>query len=835
LGGSGITPSETLEQHRPMTTPSNLSAASALGFLDGGGDSARRIRACDWTGHPLGAPEIWPEGLRTALSLILNSPESMILCWDAGDLFFFFNDAYQPLLGPRLDWAMGAPFREVWADAWEQAQPIIADAFAGRAVHYDDLPWKLARYGREEDTWFSFSYSRVLDGDGGVAGLLVFTNETTQRYLGERALREAGELLDRAQHAGGIGLFSIDVGKTVQTTRGLLRLFGLPDEPGDMALSRFEDLVLAEDRHLIAATELQAGAQVAAEREFRIRRADTGEVRWIAREGEVERNRDGLPLRFVGVARDVTDQVETRQALAAAKDRLAELLVDRTRERDRLWTLSRDPFLIANRAGLWLNASPAWTDILGWTEAELLGRTAEWIEHPDERESNDARRQRLANGGKPIPRIENRYRTRAGDYRWFAWTIVAEDDRLFCVARDVTAEKQRAADLARAEDQLRQAQKVEAVGQLTGGVAHDFNNLLTVIRGSIDLLRRPGVSEERRERYLGAIADTAERAARLTGQLLAFARRQSLRPETFDVGASVLALREMVETLSGPRITLAVELPDQPVFVDADRSQFDTAIVNIAANARDAMHGEGMLTIRVGATLSRPAIRSHAAVKGEHVTVTLIDTGAGIEASRLDQIFEPFYTTKDVGHGTGLGLSQVFGFVKQSGGDIMVDSAAGRGATFSLYLPRVAEVAAAATGAAGDLAAPAGRRATILVVEDNVEVGRFARRALTELGHHPVLVTGAAAALDELSRERGRFDLLFSDVVMPGQSGIELGRAVRRLYPDLPVVLTSGYSAVLAESGSDGFALLHKPYTLETLAATLTKALAATSDCTTSN
>ncbi|TCQ01020.1 PAS/PAC sensor hybrid histidine kinase [Sphingomonas sp. PP-F2F-A104-K0414] len=381
---------------------------------------------------------------------------------------------------------------------------------------------------------------------------------------------------------------------------------------------------------------------------------------------------------------------------------------------------------------------------------------------------------------------------------------------------------ERTGELMKAKDALRQSQKVEAIGQLTGGVAHDFNNLLTVIRGSVDLLRRPGVSDDRRQRYIDAISDTADRATKLTGQLLAFARRQSLTPEVFDAAASVRTISDMVRTLTGSRIKVSVRLPSEPCHIDADRSQFDTAIVNMAVNARDAMKGEGDLTITVAEASRMPAIRTHPAVSGAFVAVSLTDSGPGIPTDRIDQIFEPFFTTKGVGEGTGLGLSQVFGFTKQSGGDIFVESTEGEGATFTMYLPRVEGLGDVAVEA-GDTSLQLGEGACILVVEDNAEVGMFATQALAELGYNTVLAMNGAKALAELATGVERFDVVFSDVMMPGMSGVELGQEIARLYPTLPVMLTSGYSEVLAQSGTHGFELLHKPYSIDALSRAIQK------------
>ena len=374
-----------------------------------------------------------------------------------------------------------------------------------------------------------------------------------------------------------------------------------------------------------------------------------------------------------------------------------------------------------------------------------------------------------------------------------------------------------------AEEALKHGQRLEALGQLTGGVAHDFNNLLTVIRASVDLLRRPHLSDERRQRYIEAISDTVNRAEKLTAQLLAFARRQALKPERFDVCRSVQTLSEMIETLTGAPIRIVTQLPDQPCFINADAGQFETALINMAINARDAMDGEGRLTIAVRAVAELPGPTADTGSPHGYVAVSVDDTGVGIPQDRIGRIFEPFFTTKQVGQGTGLGLSQVFGFAKQSGGEVIVASEVGKGSTFTLYLPRVSaderpqQVPTEAAAPVGGLGM------SVLVVEDNFEVGTFASDALTELGYVTTLVGNAIDALSELAKNPERFDVVFSDVVMPGMSGIDLAQEIRSRHFDLPVVLTSGYSHVLSQNGSFGFELLQKPYSIEQLARVLHK------------
>ena len=376
---------------------------------------------------------------------------------------------------------------------------------------------------------------------------------------------------------------------------------------------------------------------------------------------------------------------------------------------------------------------------------------------------------------------------------------------------------------------LVQSQKMEAVGQLTGGVAHDFNNLLTIIRSSVDFLNREGVSAQRRARYVDAISQTVDRASKLTSQLLAFARRQALTPVEFDVGAQVESVADLVRPLVGARIAIEVHAPKDPCFAKADISQFETALINLAVNGRDAMNGEGRLTFTVEAVTDVPSVRGHSGSRGAFVAVTVEDAGCGIPSDQIANIFEPFFTTKEVGKGTGLGLSQVFGFAKQSGGEVTVRSDEGRGAAFQLYLPRTGG------GAPSSQASRAKDRPTdeehhglrVLVVEDNDAVGQFAVEMLADLGHHPVHAANAREALEALGEDGGRFDAVFSDVMMPGMNGLAMAQIVRDKFARLPILLTSGYSHVVAQEGTHGFELLKKPYSVDALAQRLRQVVAA--------
>jgi signal transduction histidine kinase/CheY-like chemotaxis protein len=367
---------------------------------------------------------------------------------------------------------------------------------------------------------------------------------------------------------------------------------------------------------------------------------------------------------------------------------------------------------------------------------------------------------------------------------------------------------------AKAEEQLRQSQKMQALGQLTGGIAHDFNNLLTVIQGSADMLCRPNLAEPKRLRFAQAIVQAANNAASLTSQLLSFARRQPLKPEHVEINALIRGMEDMVDRTIGERIELVLDLAADGCTVEVDKAQLQSAILNVATNAHHAMTDGGTLTMR---TLNLNQDGS------PMIAIDISDTGQGMDADTLDRAFEPFFTTKGTGKGTGLGLSQVYGFATQSGGDVTIESSPGEGTAIRLILPCVQTDASVVRAAAkaGGLAQQ--KSSSILVVEDNSEVANFAEALLSELGHKVTRAASGEEALD-LAREQ-QFDIVFSDVVMPGMGGLKLADILAREQPDLPVVLATGYSQEIAETGAGGRPVILKPYRLATLAEALSDAL----------
>ncbi len=528
------------------------------------------------------------------------------------------------------------------------------------------------------------------------------------------------------------------------------------------------------------------------------------------------RTPDGTLIGYAKVTRDISDKKEARDALYASEQRFR-LLVQGVRDYA-IYMLDTDGNISNWNAGA--------QAIKGYSADEVIGRHFSMFYTDEDRERGEPWR------ALETARIEGKYqhegwRVRKGGQRFWAMVVIDpihDENGNFIgyakITRDVTERREAQLELDRSRDALAQAQKMEAIGRLTGGVAHDFNNLLTVIRSSAELLRR-GLPPEKRERFLGAIIDTATRAGQLTRQLLAFARKQPLRPEAFDVAERLRGMEHLIHTSVGAPIRVELDLPEDLDHIRADPNQFETAVLNMVINARDAMPRGGVLRIAASNTSRLPPVRNHAGARGAFVAVSITDNGSGIPPDSLARIFEPFFTTKAINQGTGLGLSQAYGFAKQSGGEIDVKTELGKGTTFTLYFPRSEPAVLENASVSDNDGEPPLVARRILLVEDNEAVGNFAAQVLTELGVDVTWVTDGRRALDTLTAQEGAFDLVFSDVVMPGISGIELGTVIRQRWPGLRVVLTSGYSHVLAEQGVQDFELLEKPYSTSALLAVL--------------
>jgi PAS domain S-box-containing protein len=388
------------------------------------------------------------------------------------------------------------------------------------------------------------------------------------------------------------------------------------------------------------------------------------------------------------------------------------------------------------------------------------------------------------------------------------------------ITRDITDKRNAQLELQRAHDQLAQAQKMEALGQLTGGVAHDFNNLLMVVSGQAQLLRGQLADDPKALRALDAIETSARRGEDLTRHLLSFARRQRLQPVSVDLNDRILGLKELLSASLPASVQMVVDLPRKLWPVEADLSELELALLNLTVNARDAMPNGGVLTLGAE-NVTLKGGQGPLELAGEFVALSIGDTGMGIPTDILPRVFDPFFTTKEVSKGTGLGLSQVYGFAQQSGGRVTVASELGHGATFTLYLPKARSAPKATTA---EVAVETVSGARILLVEDNPEVAEVAASMLEQLGHKVRLATNARGAIAAVEADE-TFDLVLSDIVMAGElDGVGLARQLRTLAPELPVLLATGYSQA-AERIGDEFPILRKPYNIKDLGQAVTAAL----------
>lgn len=521
------------------------------------------------------------------------------------------------------------------------------------------------------------------------------------------------------------------------------------------------------------------------------------------------------------------DNARLFQARQRLNETLEAQVEERTAERDRLWAFSEDLLSTADYEGRLLRVSPSWSRLLGHDEATLLSRPYQELIHPDDLESVMEQLHVMRSTGRPVS-FEDRLKTAQGVWHWISWTLVPDPSgtRLHGIGRDVTEQKIRAARLAQAEEQLHQAQKMETVGQLTGGVAHDFNNLLQIVTGNLDILLRNLPPDAPRLRRSAENALTgAKRAAILTQRLLAFSRRQPLAPKPIEVNRLVMGMSDLLHRTLGETIEVETVLSPGLWWIEADPNQLENAILNLAVNARDAMSEGGRLTIETANVYLDQAYTAHNAevTAGQYVVICVSDTGAGMDAQTVLRAFEPFFTTKEVGKGTGLGLSMVYGFVKQSGGHVKVYSEPGEGTTVKIYLARLLGGVLDEEEAASPIVPEGSQHETILVCEDDDDVRAYSVEVLRELGYRVLDVRDGPAALLLLQRREERVDLLFTDVVLPGgMTGAVLAERACQLRPGLKVLFTTGYArnAIVHQGRLDpGVELITKPFAYADLAA----------------
>jgi PAS domain S-box-containing protein len=512
------------------------------------------------------------------------------------------------------------------------------------------------------------------------------------------------------------------------------------------------------------------------------------------------------------IAHDISESKRTQQALSQEIE-----------ERRRIFETSQDLILVTDTAGNFVQVSPSSMAILGYEPAEMIGHSAVEFIHPDDLDST-RNEMRSARRGHDMRNFETRYVHKDGRAVMLTWMGTWSEPvrRHFFVGRDLTEKHA-------AEAQFRQAQKMEAVGQLTGGIAHDFNNILTVITGTVGILADAVADRPQLAAITKMIDEAAERGASLTKHLLAFARKQPLQPREVDVNALILETAKLLQPTLGEQIEIAPLLAADAWTALVDPGQLTTALLNLALNARDAMPAGGKLALETNNVyLDEGYANMHSEVTvGNYVMIAVSDTGSGIPAADLEKVFDPFFTTKEVGKGTGLGLSMVFGFVKQSNGHIKIYSEEGHGTTVKVYLPRATGVQQTTAELSASSRIEGGHE-VVLIVEDDALVRRYVITQIESLGYTTLEARNAAEALDTIGNA-ATIDLLFTDVIMPGSmNGRQLVDEALKRRPALKTLFTSGYTenAIVHHGRLDsGVLLLAKPYRKSDLARMIRMAL----------
>jgi PAS domain S-box-containing protein len=678
-----------------------IQVLSELDFLKEGGDMGALIRTHDWNNNALGNPSLWPQSLRTALSLCLNSPIISALYWGA-DLRMLYNDAYAPALADRHPVALGMPFREVWREIWDVlGVQLVSVIDSGKGISTPRQRLIMHRNGVDEETYWFYSFAPVRGEGGRIAGVFVSAMDITGQVHVENALAQNHESL-----------------QTLNST-------------------------------------------------------------------------------------------------------LEQQVARKTADRNTLWQLSSDLMLIAKFDGVITAVNPAWTTVLGWSEDELIGINLFDLIHPEDVARTISGAADIGKGGHQLRRFENRYRCKDDSYRWITWTAGPNDGSIVAVGRDDTDEKDKAEELSIAHAQLRQSQKMEAVGQLTGGLAHDFNNLLQAIMGNLELLQMKLSSAKYEDlpRYIQSAQGAGRRASALTQRLLAFSRRQTLDPKSTDVNRLITGLEEMLRRTVGPAIHIEVINAVGLWNAMIDAAQLENALLNLCINARDAMPNGGRLTIETANKwLDDRAAKECDVAPGQYLSICVTDTGVGMTADIVDRAIEPFFTTKPIGEGTGLGLSMIYGFARQSLGQVRIYSEVGQGTTVCIYLPRYFGAAMTDEAEKGKDSLPTAAGVSVLIIDDEASVRFLIEEVLTELGYVVLSAADGAAGLKILRENRG-IELLITDVGLPnGMNGRQVADYARIAQPELKILFITGYAENAAVGNGHlehGMELLTKPFALD--------------------
>jgi PAS domain S-box-containing protein len=836
-------------------------------------DAQALIARTDWSRSPLGAAGTWPQSLRTAVDIVIHSPMPMLLLWGS-QLTQIYNNGFALLAGHKHPHAFGQPAHQIWPELREFTDPIYSAVLQGQVRTYSERRFTLQRDGQESDFWLDLTYSPIRDENAQVAGILVTAIETNERrrialelqQRSEQSLKAQQETEERLQLAlaatDAVGTWDWDIGEDrFIADAHFAQLHGVdPIRASQLPISEYLQGVHPEDRAMVARSIkhcITHGTEYA--EEYRLLQPN-GELRWVFARGRCYKDHHGRPMRFLGAALDLTERKHTEQALRQSQTELQlimnamPILISYVDQEER--------FRLNNAAYLdWYGLTPQ--ELFGRTIRDVIGEEAYFLRAPYIAEALAGRscsfslytshrdgstRHALMNyvprhgpdgavNGFYIFVIDETERKKTEEaLRNLNETL---EERVSARTEQLAQANQRLQnemfERERAEDALRHAQKMEAVGQLTGGIAHDFNNMLTGIIGSLDLMQRYIANGRADEigRFTEAAVSSANRAAALTHRLLAFSRRQSLDRKKLDVNELVHSLEDLIRRTKGDPIELELRLTDNAWPVSTDVSQLENALLNLVINARDAMPEGGKLLIETANVyLDGSDITTLEPVKaGDYLMLAVSDNGTGMTPSVRSKAFDPFFTTKPIGQGTGLGLSMIYGFAQQSGGHVSLDSVPGQGTCVRLYLPRLKtpELQAAEVEPVS-VTPPTASGETVMVVEDDPAVRMLVLDLLKELGYRGYEAQDATSALPLLESD-SRIDLLVTDVGLPGMNGRQLAEIARQHRPGLKVLFMTGYAQKAAERQGfleDGMDMVAKPFALELLASKIRTMLSQT-------
>ncbi len=807
-------------------------------FLQGGGEMGALMRTHDWRSTSLGDPSDWPGPLRTALGVILNTGHPMYIWWGP-QLLCFYNDAYRQSIGPeRHPGSLGRPAREVWDEIWDIIGPQIDQVMSSRgATWHENALVPITRNGRREEVYWTYSYSPIVDpaAPSGVGGVLVVCAETTAHIVAARHAAQERERLAQLfeQAPSFVAILRGPEHRFELTNPSYQRLIGHRDVIGSTVAEALPEAAARGYVELLDRVYSSGEPYIANGAKFAVQPAPhhPADERYVDFVYQPIKNSDGT---VNGIFVEGVDVTNRSLSDAARHDSEEQLRLATEAAEIGLWDVD-----VGSDRLFW---PPRVKAMFGISADRAVSMRDDFYPclHPDDRDRvTEAFAAALDPARRALYDVE--YRTigkEDGVVRWVAakGRGVFDGDRCLRVigtAIDITTRKAADAELQMlnerleqrvseilaekqaAEAHMRQAQKLEALGQLTGGVAHDFNNLLMIIKGGLSLLKRPLIEPERLHRLLSSMEQAADRGATLSRQLLAFARRQPLRVESVDLRQHIESMRELLDRSLRGDVQVKTEFEEDLWPVEVDPAQLELVILNLCVNARDAMPNGGVITIAARNQAEGPQSGS----PGDFVALSVADPGTGMAPDVLERVFEPFFTTKEIGKGSGLGLPQVHGFAQQSGGSVRIESRVGEGTTVTLVLPRTqSKPAAAAPSLPSDACrGEPGSMGSILLVEDDNEVAALVTEMLQELGYRITRAASAQAALGALADDR-EIDVMFSDVMMPGEkNGLDLAAEVSRRRPNLKVLLTTGYAAGWVSSPKKDVHVLRKPYDIRGL------------------